>query len=89
MKCPKCGGPARIQVQATLATPAELAHQFSKSNLRRKDCYLLGVNWETMDIICTSPKCRHVSNGYGNYVTRLADRVRMLEDILKEYGRSV
>ena len=70
-KCPKCGSDTRIQVQAVISAPGELAHQFSKKNLRRKDVHLMGVLWETMDTICTSEKCQHITDGYGNYVTNL------------------
>ena len=67
--CKHCGGPTRIQVQATLSAPAELSHNFSKTNLRRRDVYLLGVNWETADTICKN--CGTVVHAYGNYVSRL------------------
>ena len=71
MKCLKCGSDTRIQVHAVISAPGDLAYQFSKQNLRRKDVYLLGVLWETMDFICTKPRCGHVTIGYGNYVTNL------------------
>jgi len=71
MVCEHCGKPTRIQVQATISAPAELSHNFTKKNLRRRDVYLLGVNWETADIICENPKCRRVVRAYGNYVSRL------------------
>ena len=71
MKCERCGQETRMQVQAVLAAPSELLHKFSKSNLRRADVYLMGVLWETADFICTNFECRTVTDGYGNYVSRL------------------
>lgn len=86
MKCSYCGSPDyRFQVQATISAPAALYHQLSKQNLRRKDVFMLGVNWETVDFICGNPKCGRVTDGYGNYVTRLEGRVKELE--LKLEGR--
>lgn len=81
--CLKCGAPTRMQVQATISAPGDLAHQFSKQNLRRKDVYLLGVNWETADFICTNPKCGSVRDGYGNYVTNLEKEVKRLREMLE------
>ena len=75
MKCERCGSDTRIQVQAVISAPSELAHQFSKQNLRRKDVYLMGVLWETADFICTNPECGKVIDGYGNYVTNLKKEV--------------
>lgn len=71
IKCQKCGSPTRMQVQATISAPGELAHKLSKQNLRRADVYILGVLWETADFICTNGECRYVYNGYGNYVTNM------------------
>ena len=31
----------------------------------------MGVKWETADFICTNAECRHVTLGYGNYVSNL------------------
>ncbi len=76
--CEMCGSPTRMCVQAIISAPGELAHKFSKQNLRRADVYLLGVKWETADFICTDPKCRHVTNGYGNYVSNLEKEVKKL-----------
>lgn len=75
MTCERCGAPQRIQLQATLSAPAELSHRFSKTNLRRGDVHLVGVNWETGDLICTNPECCCVVNAYGNYVSRLEKEV--------------
>ena len=71
-KCQHCGSDGRIQVQAVVEAPAELAHQFSKQNMKRKDVFFRGVLWETMDFICGNPDCQKVTDGYGNYVTNLA-----------------
>lgn len=79
MKCEKCGSPTRIQVQAVISAPGELYHQFSKKNLRRGDVHLMGVLWETADFICTNEDCQCVTNGYGNYVTRLKQEVERLK----------
>lgn len=71
IKCERCGSLTRMQVQATISAPGELAHKLSKQNLRRADVYLMGVHWETADFICTNDKCRAVMAGYGNYVSNL------------------
>lgn len=60
-----------MQVQATISAPSSLAHQLSKQNLRSKEVYLMGVNWETADLICENQDCQHITDGYGNYVTKL------------------
>jgi hypothetical protein len=70
-KCTHCGSDGRIQVQAVVEAPSELAHQFNKTNMKRKDVFFRGVLWETMDFICGNENCRKVSDGYGNYVTNL------------------
>lgn len=82
--CPHCGSEGRIQVQAVISAPAALAHQFSKQNLRRADVHLMGVLWETMDFICGNEKCGRVTDGYGNYVTNLAKRVKELEKLVAD-----
>lgn len=84
--CEICGSDdIRMQVQATISAPAELNHLFSKSNLRRKDVYLLGVNWETGDFLCSN--CGHiVIEGYGNYVSRLEKEVKELRKKLQIIG---
>lgn len=69
MDCPKCKKETRIMVQATLSTPSRFYGNFTKKNLSNKECYLMGVNWETADIICEH--CGHTTTGYGNYVTNL------------------
>lgn len=86
MKCPKCGSDTRMMVQVVISAPGELNHRLSKKNLRHKDVYLQGVRWETADFICQNPDCRHVHNGYGNYVTNLIRENELLKDKLKEYG---
>lgn len=78
--CPHCGSADHVSmlVQATIRAPGALVHQLSKRNLRRKDCYLMGVNWETADFLCD--KCGVlIKDGYGNYVTELEKRVSELE----------
>ncbi len=81
-----------MQVQAVISAPGELAHRFSKQNLRRKDVYLMGVLWETADFICTNPECRNVLNGYGNYVTNLkreVERLRRVRDAVTTEGENM
>ncbi len=78
MKCEECGSPTQMQVQAVISAPGDLAHQFTKKNLRRKDVHLMGVLWETADFICTNPECGAIANGYGNYVTELKKEVERL-----------
>lgn len=58
-------------VQATIVAPSTYRHEFSKKMMRDKNVHFNGVLWETADYICKDPDCRCVSNGYGNYVTRL------------------
>ena len=78
IRCQHCDSEnVRIQGQATLSAPGELMHQFSKSNLRRKDVYLMGVNWETFDVICGD--CSRVTPAYGNYVSRMEKEVERLQ----------
>jgi hypothetical protein len=79
MKCEHCGGDTRMQVEAIISAPGDLAYQLSKRNLRGKDVQLVGVLWETADFICTNPECRKVTNGYGNYVTNLRKEVERLK----------
>lgn len=84
MKCTKCDSPTRMHVQTVISAPGDLAHQFSKVNLRRGDVHLIGVLWETADYICT--KCGYVRDGYGNYVSNLKRENERLKSKLKEYG---
>lgn len=78
-KCERCGSDTSMQVQAIISAPSSLMHGLSKRELRRKDVYFMGVLWETADHVCTNPKCRHVSHGYGNYVTNLRKEVERLK----------
>lgn len=72
MICPKCGSSnIRIQVPVGVSAPAELEGKFSKGMFRRADVNLTHANWECLDHICVD--CCYSSNGYGNYVSRLAD----------------
>lgn len=59
----------RMQVQTTISCPSSMNRHFTKRNMRKKEVYFLGVNWETADYIC--PKCGFIIQGYGNYVSRL------------------
>lgn len=88
-ECERCGSPTRVMVQATISAPGELTHQFSKKNLRSKEVYMMGVQWETADYICTNPKCCHVTDGYGNYVSRLKKENELLKTKLIELGETL
>jgi hypothetical protein len=52
---------------------------FSKQNLRSKNVHLQGVLWETTDFICEGKDCARITKGYGNYVSKLKERVDKLE----------
>lgn len=80
--CTKCGKETRMQVKAVLSAPSSLEGRFSKTNLRSKDVYLMGVNWETADYICEH--CRTVENGYGNYVSRLERKNEEMKQLLED-----
>lgn len=85
LKCIHYGGKTRMQVQAIISAPGELAHQFSKKNLRSKEVYFMCVLWETADYTCAEPNCgRLVLPGYGNYITNLEKRVKELEASLAD-----
>lgn len=82
-KCELCGSPVRIMLQTTIVIPGDLAHKMTKHAYRRKDVELWGCNWDCADFICTNPKCRKVTNGYGNYVKNLEQKVKELESKLE------
>lgn len=65
-----------MQVQATISAPSSMYSNLTKSNLRKKEVHLTGVNWETADFMCNS--CGHMTNGYGNYVLKLEAEVEWL-----------
>lgn len=88
-KCLRCGSETRMHVNAVISAPAELLYEFSKSNLRRRDVYLIGVKWDTTDFICTNPRCNTVTNGYGNYVSNLEKEVARLKEWLVLTGKIV
>jgi hypothetical protein len=79
MKCPKCGSDTRMMVQTCITAPGDLHHNLPKAAYRRKDVELKGVLWETADFICTNDKCGHVTDGYGNYVTKLEKKANERE----------
>jgi hypothetical protein len=84
MKCIHCGSEGKIQVLACIEAPSELAHQFSKTNMKRKDVFFRGVLWETMDFICGNPNCQRLTDGYGNYVSNLKKENERLKKELAE-----
>jgi transcription elongation factor Elf1 len=84
--CERCGKNTRMQVQVVISAPSELAHRFSKRNLRRKDVYIMGVLWETADFIC--PSCGNVTRNYGTYVKNLKIEIEELKEKLNVYIQS-
>lgn len=66
-------------VQTIITAPSRLYRLFSKKNLRSKEVQTNGTLWETCDFICGNPECGRVTNGYGNYVTRLQDENEKLK----------
>lgn len=82
VKCVRCGSDTRMQVQALISAPSWMEGEFSKTNIRRKDVHLIGVNWEAADFICTNHKCRYVLSRFGNYVTNLKKENEQLKQQL-------
>ncbi len=78
-KCVVCGNPTTMQFHVIVSAPGELKHLFSKQCFRRKDVHILGALWETADFICSNPECRHVTDGYGTYVSNLKKEVERLK----------
>lgn len=70
-------------VLMSVSAPSEMMYKFSKQNMRSKEFTINGVNWETADFICTNSKCRHTTNGYGNYVSNLAKENESLKKKLE------
>lgn len=62
-ECEKCGAETRMQVKAIISAPGSLTNQLSKTNLRKKEVYLMGVLWETADYICTNSDCGYIRLG--------------------------
>lgn len=77
-ECIKCGAETRMQLLVGVSAPSRLTGKLSKQNLRGKEVWLTHANWETADYICTNTECRHVTDGYGNYVTGLEKKVAQL-----------
>lgn len=42
--------------------------------------FKLGVQWETADFICTNLSCQRVTDGYGNYVSKLKKENEQLKE---------
>ncbi|MEG1121261.1 MAG: hypothetical protein RSE62_03560 [Citrobacter sp.] len=74
-------------VQAVIVAPSTYRHEFSKKMMRDKNVHFSGVLWETADYICKDPDCRCVTNGYGNYVTRLRKKVDLQSVAMQEDKR--
>lgn len=70
-ECEKCGSPTDAMVQMVVCAPSTMLHRFTKKNMNTKEFRIKGVLWETADFLCTNDECRHVTDGYGNYVTNL------------------
>lgn len=86
-ECEKCGASTTAMVQMVVCAPSEMMRNFTKKNMSSKEFKIQGVLWETADLICTNSECRHVTNGYGNYVSnlkkendRLNKELRMLKN---------
>jgi hypothetical protein len=79
LRCEHCGSPGTIQVQVTVQAPGDHYHKFTKAMFKHNDVQIISANWETTDFICGNPDCGRVSDGYGNYVTKLERRVKELE----------
>ena len=82
--CEKCGGSTNAMVLMEVSAPSEMMHKFSKKNMQSKEFQILGVLWETADFICLNESCRHVTNGYGNYVTDLKKENERLKKLLEK-----
>ena len=79
--CIHCGSPdVRLMAQMTVTFPAHMEHNLTAKNRRSKEFRVTGVQWETVDVICS--KCSHVTDGYGNYVTRLRKAAEHARDML-------
>jgi hypothetical protein len=68
-----------MQVQATVCAPAWLSHLFSKTNMRRKDVFFMGVSWETADYYCGDASCGYHKDGYRNRIDKLKDENEQLK----------
>ncbi len=91
IRCKKCGGDVRMQVQATVLAPGHMYRNLTKTNFSKKNVRFTCVNWETADFICENVNCGHITDGYGNYFTRLERenkelrmKVAVLEDKMYE-----
>jgi len=73
-----------VQVQMVVTAPSEMMHKFTKKFMQSKDFNINGVLWETADYLCINETCRHVSNGYGNYVSNLKKENEALKKRLGE-----
>lgn len=69
-KCTDCGSEdTRLMAQMTVSFPSTMAHDLTATNRRSKKFRVMGVNWDAATVICNS--CGYVSNGFGDYITRL------------------
>lgn len=82
-KCEKCGADTNAMVQMSVCAPSSMIHNFSKKNMSKKEFRVLGVLWETADLLCTNEKCGYVTDGYGNYVSKLAKENKELKEKLE------
>lgn len=85
-ECERCGSPTKAMLQMSVCAPSEMMHNFSKKNIRSAEFQIHGVLWETADFICTNEACRHITDGYGNYVTRLKKENEKLKSVLEKHG---
>lgn len=80
MNCPKCNNEMRMMVQVTVSAPSSLESNFSKSNLRKPEVHIMGVNWEMADFFCEAENCRTNIPGHRNYVQKLKEEVTRLKE---------
>lgn len=84
-KCQRCGSDTLMQLQITISAPSSFYGNLSKTNLRKKECRIVGVKWETADYICTNHECRYVAKGYGDYVINLQKENKQLKTMLEQF----
>lgn len=82
--CEQCGSSTTMQVQVVVKAPSSFYGRLPKTMFRKSQVELLGVLWQTADIICNNPRCGHVVKGYGNYVSQLRDEIKQLREELEK-----
>ena len=72
-KCPKCKKTLRMHLYVHLSAPASFYANLSKTNLRKKDVYLMAALWETASFFCENSKC-------GGYYRNGPKHVRLVDN---------